>query len=655
MRIGDKLGDKSQDWGPWLVLLSVLLAVSIPTACILWFTDRTLGIQRDTARQKLIEAYRSQLALSPDLLAAYWGRRRSDLDHLNLPAESGDAAAVFFRAVRSGVADAVICLNKDGSVAYPSVGIRIAADPTRDRQDWLKARTLEYQGDPRGAATAYGRIAEAETTPPLKARALQGQVRCLVRAGQTQAAIRVIQEGLLKGPPAGGVDLQGRLISADAGLLLLHLMKPAAPGYMETAGRLRDRLADYSGPLPPSSQRLFLMSELRSLRLGPEFELAPLYNAERLAADFLAANRPRPGDRFLNASATPGVWTMASPSGRLIGLFHSETLIATLRRFLNEKNSSPFAAFSVLPPGSRNHAAETVAAGPVMPRWQVALSLDEGASFQDVVRRQTISYLWAAFLAVATLTAAGIVSGRALGRQMRLARLKADLIAAVSHELKTPLSSMQLLTDTLLEEGRFEPAKTREYLDLIARENRRLSRLVENFLAFSRLERNRYTFKFTETNVADIIRDSVDAVARRFSPTEFQLKIDISPDLPTVRADRDALATVIVNLLDNAYKFTLGERRISLRAFYEADRVSLAVSDNGIGIPFREQKRIFRSFYQIDRRLSRQAGGCGLGLSIVELIIKEHDGKIDVKSQPGAGSTFVVSLPSLTSREGAVA
>lgn len=652
MRIGAKLGGTSQDRGPWLILLSVLLAVSIPTACILWFTNRTLGIQRDTARQKLIEAYRSQLALSPDLLTAYWERRRSDLD---LSAGSGEAAAVFARAVRSGAADAVICLNKDGSVTYPSVGIRIAADPTRDRQDWLEARSLEYQGKAHDAAATYGRIAERENRSSVKARAFQAQARCLIRAGQTQAAIRVIEERLRKGPASGGVDLQGRLISADAELLLLQLMKPAAPGYIETAGRLRNRLADYSGPLPPSSQRLFLMSELRSLRLGPEFELAPMYNAERLAADFLATERPRPSDRVLSASATPGIWTMASPSGRLIALFRSETLIAASRRFLNEKNSSPVAAFTVLPPGSRGRAAETVAAGPVMPGWRIALSLDEGAGFENVVRRQTISYLWAAFLAVATLTAAGIVSGRALGRQMRLARLKTDLIAAVSHELKTPLSSIQVLADALLEEGRFEPAKTREYLDLIARENRRLSRLVENFLAFSRMERNRYTFDFAETNMADIVRDSVEAVAQRFSPTECHLEVEIGSGLPRVRADREALATAIVNLLENAYKFTPGKKRISVRAFCEAGRVSVAVSDNGIGIPLREQKRIFRSFYQVDRRLSRQAGGCGLGLSIVEFIVKEHAGDVRVKSRPGAGSTFVISLPSMTLRAGAAA
>ncbi len=512
MRIGVKLGSASQDRGTWLVLLFLLLAVSIPTACVLWFTNQTINIQRETARQKLIEAYRSQLALVRDRLDAYWDKRRTELDLL---AGSGEASAVFARAVRTGVADAVICLNSDGSVAYPSLRIRIAADPAEHRPDWLEARALENGADALGAATAYGRIAEPENDPSLKARALQAQVRCLLRAGRTQAAIQAIRERFTNGPAAGGVDLQGRLISADAHLLALHLMKPFAAGYMETARRLRDLLADYSHPLPPSSQRLFLISELRALRLGPEFDNALTYDAERLAADFLAADRARPDDRVLGASAVPGVWTMASPAGRLIALFRSKTLIATMGRLLNEQSASPLSAFSVLPPGAPSHAGETMPAGPMLRGWRIALSLTEDAGFQDVLRRQTVSYLWAAFLAIATLAVAGLLAGHALRRQMRLARLKTDLVATVSHELKTPLASMRLLVDSLLEEKEPDPTKTREYLELIAGENVRLTRLIENFLTFSRMERNRQRFDFADTQPSDVIQPALVAMRER--------------------------------------------------------------------------------------------------------------------------------------------
>jgi signal transduction histidine kinase len=134
-----------------------------------------------------------------------------------------------------------------------------------------------------------------------------------------------------------------------------------------------------------------------------------------------------------------------------------------------------------------------------------------------------------------------------------------------------------------------------------------------------------------------------------------QLEVSVSSGLPAVRADEDALVTVLLNLLDNAYKYTPSEKRIALRAYDTDNGVVFAVEDNGVGIAPREQKRIFRRFYQVDRRLAREAGGCGLGLSIVELIVKAHGGTIQVKSQPGKGSVFSVILPSATGRKGAAA
>jgi signal transduction histidine kinase len=115
--------------------------------------------------------------------------------------------------------------------------------------------------------------------------------------------------------------------------------------------------------------------------------------------------------------------------------------------------------------------------------------------------------------------------------------------------------------------------------------------------------------------------------------------------LPVLRADQDALVTVLLNLLDNAHKYTPTDRRILLQAYREGNNVVFAVKDNGIGIAPREQKRIFRRFYQVDRRLARETGGCGLGLSIVDFIVRAHGGAVRVESKPGAGSTFRVLTP----------
>ena len=120
----------------------------------------------------------------------------------------------------------------------------------------------------------------------------------------------------------------------------------------------------------------------------------------------------------------------------------------------------------------------------------------------------------------------------------------------------------------------------------------------------------------------------------------------MSPELPPLYADEDALVTVVLNLLENAYKYTGDNKRVALRARLDATRVVIEVQDNGIGIERRDRKRIFRPFYQVDQRLARERGGCGLGLSIVDFIVRAHGGQVTVDSEPGAGSVFRVTLPS---------
>ncbi|HVW07318.1 MAG TPA: HAMP domain-containing sensor histidine kinase [Bryobacteraceae bacterium] len=264
-----------------------------------------------------------------------------------------------------------------------------------------------------------------------------------------------------------------------------------------------------------------------------------------------------------------------------------------------------------------------------------------GQEFDLVAKRRIASYVWIGLLAIALVAVSALAAGQLLKRQWQIAALKTDLVAAVSHELKTPVASVRVLVDTLLTDEQPDAAKTRDYLELIAGENHRLGRLIENFLTFSRLERNRQRFEFTDVDPGDVVKAAMKAQSGSASG----LSVLISPDLPRIRADEDAMVTVLRNLLDNASKYTPGEKRIAIRAYRENARVVFAVEDNGIGIAPSEQKRIFRRFYQVDRRLTRDGGGCGLGLSIVEFIVRAHGGTIHVESEPGQGSTFFVAVP----------
>jgi signal transduction histidine kinase len=223
--------------------------------------------------------------------------------------------------------------------------------------------------------------------------------------------------------------------------------------------------------------------------------------------------------------------------------------------------------------------------------------------------------------------------------------MKNDFIATVSHELKTPLASMRVLVETLLEGNVRDDAQAREYLRLTVKENARLSRMIDNFLTFSRMERNKVAFTFSDAKPAVIASDAIEAVKTKYDTHECQLTQEIPNDLPDIQADHDAIVTVLVNLLDNACKYTTDHKQVSLRIYPDDGDVYFAVSDNGIGLARRHHRKIFDRFYQVDSSLSRKAEGCGLGLSIVKFIVDAHKGKISVESKPGGGSTFIVRLP----------
>jgi signal transduction histidine kinase len=223
--------------------------------------------------------------------------------------------------------------------------------------------------------------------------------------------------------------------------------------------------------------------------------------------------------------------------------------------------------------------------------------------------------------------------------------MKTDLVASVSHELRTPLASMRVLVDGLLADSRLDETKTREYLHLLASENARLTRLIENFLTFSRLERGRERFVFSTVMPSTVVDAAVTAMRERL-PAGCDLKIEIDPDLPAIRADEGAVVSALINLLDNALKYTPDDKRIVLRVTRTVNAgLAFSVQDNGIGIPSREHKRIFKRFYRVDQRLASSTTGVGLGLSIVESIARAHGGSVTVQSAEGTGSTFTLNVP----------
>jgi signal transduction histidine kinase len=621
-------------------LALLVTIVIVPTACLLWFLNQAVQNERLAVRQRLLAIYRSQLTSVQEKLEAYWKQHTEELEAM---ARQTPAPALFAKLVLDGKADAVICFDADGTATYPALPALVpqsAADGV-----FAEAHRLERsEPDGSNAAEEFGRIAKASSETNVIARALQGRARCLAKAGQKDSAIALLTQELASDRFSAAVDFQGRLIRPNAEMMALELMPASSDAQFQVVlDRLAKQLADYEDSFLSGSQRRFLMRKLQ--QIAPGKVRFPTLDAEELAALWLEAGpKPRPVPGKLTTALT-NICQFASGSGRVVVLSRCDDLLANIRHVAALDSLPKDMEIVPVPPEQElsGDGLIVVSAGPSLPGWRLALK--EPGLFDATTNARISTYFWTGFLVVVAMCVLAAIVLNLVRRQMTLARLKNDLVANVTHELKTPLSSMRLLVDTLLNSEKLDEPTAREYLQLIANENSRLSRLIDNFLTFSRMERNKRLFELSEVPVARIVDGAVAAVRERFNAPGCVFDVILEEGLPPVFADGDALVTALINLLDNAYKYSGDKKHIQLRARAQSGSVCLDVRDNGIGLSPREAKKVFKRFYQVDRRLSREAGGCGLGLSIVQYIVAAHRGDVRVESEPGKGSTFTIVLP----------
>jgi len=247
---------------------------------------------------------------------------------------------------------------------------------------------------------------------------------------------------------------------------------------------------------------------------------------------------------------------------------------------------------------------------------------------------------------ISILLAAGIVlTHRNITREMALARLKSDFVSNVSHELRTPLSLIRLYAETL-EMGRLKtPEKYHEYYSIIRKESERLTALINNILDFSRIEAGRKEYDFRETDMRELVHNTLESYRYQIEQHGFAFEEKIADDVPTMRVDREAMARSLLNLVNNALKYSQDQKFIGVNLFRDNGSVKLEVEDHGIGIPTHEQTKIFEKFYRVGDPLVHNTKGSGLGLSLVRHIVQAHGGDVAVDSAPGRGSKFTITLP----------
>jgi signal transduction histidine kinase len=252
--------------------------------------------------------------------------------------------------------------------------------------------------------------------------------------------------------------------------------------------------------------------------------------------------------------------------------------------------------------------------------------------------------------ALSLLMGAGIVlMYRNVSRELALAKLKSDFVSNVSHELRTPLALIRLYAETL-ELGRISHrAKHQEYYEIIRKESERLTSLINNILDFSRIEAGKKEYSFRETDVADLVRSTLESYRFEIEQNGFYFEQKIDNNVPPLRVDREAIARSLLNLVNNAVKYSANEKYLGVHLYHRNGRVNLEVVDRGIGIPAKEQPKIFEKFYRVGDPLVHNTKGSGLGLALVRHIVRAHGGEVRVESAPGRGSKFIITLPVLAS------
>ncbi|WP_372366067.1 ATP-binding protein [Candidatus Uabimicrobium sp. HlEnr_7] len=281
---------------------------------------------------------------------------------------------------------------------------------------------------------------------------------------------------------------------------------------------------------------------------------------------------------------------------------------------------------------------------PSFPFWSIAIYSQNASSLENLTRQKSYLYFGGIFFVIILLFMGLYVFISSFIKEIKSSRLQSDFVSNVTHELKTPLTSIKMFVETLLM-GRVDDEKEQlQCLNVIAAESDRLSRLIDRILDFAKMKENKRNFYFTKEDLGKVIASTSTQFQEK--RPDCSIKLNINDNLPKIAIDVDAVNQALMNLLSNAYKYTEKENKnIVISCAKKGKYLEIRVKDNGIGVPRHEQQRIFQKFYRVEDRRAAKIEGTGLGLALVSSIVDAHKGKVNVTSKVSVGSEFIISLP----------
>jgi len=642
----NKLKNNSQNQLRWVILL-LAIAVILPTVCLLWFMTQAVKNERLAIRQKLIDSYTKR---AEELFFKYPETFWISLDK------------------NIGFFSSHLIYDQNDNLTYPVTTKRFpelfenVVLTESINEAWnLEFKTKNFEE----AMKEYNKLLETSSDGMIKHECHLGIVRCLTKQNKFDEAIKVCHDLAYPSQYIKG-KYTPELISQDR-LMLVNLY--SRTNHKDLLKELQNQFPDTIKLFITAEKKIFVLNQLIDIAKEKGFNeklQTEIQNAQRIidsslisltAVEYLEDNS---GLKLFSQnvfrkieSSRPlyGIYFKLSDS-KMLGLLTAEKMSQFWQKSVDDFTDELVFCRIYDNKGqliARQEAAEgeifsTLNLTNYFAGWKTELYLRSGV-FKEAADKKRYIYIWVASIVIVLMFSSTLLAGKAVLKQARLNKLKNDFIATITHELKTPLSSMRVLVDTLLE-GRCESRQQEtEYLQLISKENLRLSKLIDNFLTFSRMERNKQIFDIASASPVEIANNAAEAMQAKFEKANVHFSLNVLKPLPMIEADKDAIVTVLINLLDNAYKYSNDNKQIELDVFVENNSICFAVKDNGIGMTRRQMKKIFDRFYQADTSLSRQAEGAGLGLSIVKFIVDAHKGKISVESKLGKESIFTVKLP----------
>ena len=634
-----------------------LIALILPSAVLVGLGLRMIAQERVAAEARVADEWGGTVRqIRLDLLSRLESIKHEEIEALS--SITGQRHSHLY--VNSEVE--LIATLEDGRVILPweDNGARIVRGQLRSAPfaDWIRQgeRAEFRRDDSRTAIESYGRAIEIARSPAQFGYARMSLARVLAAAGREQDSWRQYRQVLAIAPDVTDehrvpmslyaaarlldARLDQRRVQERLGILVAN-REWMAPATLRMVHALLDTLIETGVDSSVRSAASALRSPVAEAMPVTETALALQQDFPRLGLQYPAPLVGAAESRWVPFGERGWLVSTASsldPMLEVVIAVDARAVLAPLR------NSNAWPTGQVGDVRVRaGGEGEGQLLGAALPGLEVVFPT--AASGTDVAALQRTLYGVALLLVLSITFFGAFLVWRDVRRELRLADLRSQFVSSVSHELKTPLTSIRMLAEILQTKDPPDRRMQADYLGTIVGESERLTRLLNNVLDLSKIEQDRMMYRPRPTLLAEVAHRAVQAVEYPLEQEGFTLSVDSQHELPLVSVDPDALEQAILNLLTNAMKYSGESREIDLRLRSEDGHAVVEVTDRGMGIAPQELERLTEKFYRVPTAENRHVPGTGLGLTLVDHMAKSHGGDLRVRSVVGAGSTFAIWLP----------